>query len=63
MKYEPPFSVVCMPINAEGRGPEMDKTKVVKEEWEIWDALNQTVSTHTTQQKAVNALEELQKNT
>lgn len=38
----PPFYVVPMPINAEGHGPEMDQTKVVKTEYEIWDQLYMT---------------------
>lgn len=31
------LSAVPMPINAEGKGPEMDPSKVVRTDWEIWD--------------------------
>jgi len=34
-----PVYVVTMPLNADGEGPEMDETKVINTQYEIWDQL------------------------
>lgn len=39
-----PYTLVPMPVNAEGRGPEMDPAKVVRTDWEVWDELNRCVA-------------------
>lgn len=55
--FTPPFLIIPMPLNVEGRGPECDVTKIVKNTLEIWDATGQTVTSGLlTEQEAVIAL-------
>jgi hypothetical protein len=55
----PPYFVIKMPLNAEGKGPECDPAKVVKNTWEIWDSCNMAVSVHETSYDAWRALKKL----
>lgn len=57
----PPFLVIPMPLDKDGRGPAYEN-ETVKMTWEIWDAVCQTVSIHDTEAEALNALVELRKN-
>jgi hypothetical protein len=50
-----PYLVVPIPLNEDGAGPEMDESRVVKTEWEVWDACCQTVSIHETEGEALAA--------
>ena len=57
--YNPPYTVVSMPLNAAGQGPEMLPWRVVKTVWQVWDATNRTVSEHPTYREALEASREL----
>lgn len=49
----PPFVIVAIGLNEDGEGPETDPTKIASTQWEIWDAANETVSIHPTQEEAL----------
>ena len=51
-KYEAPFTVVEMPINREGKGPEMDQSKVVKVIFQVWDSNNATFKEFNSEARA-----------
>lgn len=48
----PPFCIVPMPYNAQKQGPEMDSTKVVGTDFEIWDSLNRSFASFATREYA-----------
>lgn len=39
--FDPPFFVISIPLDEEGRGPEMDNP--VRTVWEVWDACCRTL--------------------
>lgn len=45
--------MVPMPIDSEGRGPEMDPKKQVKTLYEVWDADNCTVGIYESEEEAI----------
>lgn len=54
-------TVIPMPLNKDGEGPEMDPNKVVETVWELWDDDCQTLSVHPTEVEALAALSNLEK--
>ena len=55
----PPYHVVPMPLNSEGKGPEMNKDKIVNVSYEVWDCCNMTVATLGREQKLEAEIERL----
>lgn len=47
-----PYCVVCMPLNEDGNGPEIDPSRVAKNVWEVWDSMFATVATFDSQEEA-----------
>lgn len=54
------YSILNMPLNADGNGPEMDPSKVVKTIWQILDAEFTTISEHDAKHEAEDKLDWLQ---
>lgn len=59
MDYCSPFQVIPMPLDADGRGPETDPTKITRTVYEIWDASCQTVGSFSVESEALAHLEKL----
>lgn len=38
------LTVIPMPVNAAGEGPETDSTKAVRTDWTLWDECNCTIA-------------------
>lgn len=57
--FEPPFTIIPMPYNADGGGPEMDPAKVVCTVYEIWDIGCRTLGVFDTLAQARQAMEKL----
>lgn len=51
-EYIPPFSVLPMPLNEKGEGPETNEALVVTTLYEVWDRANQTVHSFNEQKEA-----------
>lgn len=52
--YQRPLMVVSMPLNKDGQGPEMDKTKVVETKYQVWDSLHVTIAEFNTKDEAID---------
>jgi len=46
------YFVIDMPVNSNGDGPEMDKEKITKIYWQIWDENFQFISAYETKEEA-----------
>jgi len=55
-----PFAIIPMPYNAQGLGPEMDPTKVVETEWQVWDDCNRCIAVLRTDHEELATVENLQ---
>lgn len=58
-EFYPPFIVIPMPLDKDGRGPEMDSSKVFKTVYEVWDAACQTIATYNNMDEAAIKAAEL----
>jgi hypothetical protein len=54
IQYEPPFVVIPMPLDKDGRGPETDYSKCVKTVWQVWDSCNMTVMEYEDEGEAMS---------
>lgn len=54
------YFIIEMPVNKEGKGPEMDDRKVVATYWEVWNEINECVSRQTSRAAAYDKMRELQ---
>lgn len=52
--FDPPFIVLLMPLDYQGRGPASEED-TVKTIWQVWDAAWRTVSSHDTEAEAIDA--------
>jgi len=55
------YFVIPIPLNKEGKGPEMDPKKVVETDWEIWDEELVCISSHPTEEVAIAERDRLMK--
>lgn len=58
-EYFKPFFHVEMPLDACGRGPETDPSKIVVVTWEVWDQLYQSFGSFDTAADAQKYADEL----
>jgi hypothetical protein len=46
-QWVPPFTVLMMPLDANGDGPEMEPKNIARTVFQVWDATFTTVSEHS----------------